>query len=96
MNTFATQRVQISRQSCHQCFTFTGSHLCYLVIVQDHAADQLNVVVTHFQRAYGGLTADCKGFVKQLLKGLARGKTLLEFLGFLLELIIGKRLQWRF
>ena len=86
--TFATQRIQISRQSCHQCFTFTGSHLCYLVIVQDHAADQLYVVVAHVQRAHGSLTADRKGFVKQFLKGLARGKTLLEFLGLLLELII--------
>ncbi len=56
VHAFAGQGVQISRQRRGQGFTFTGAHFSDAAIVQHHAADQLDIKVTHAEHAFTGFT----------------------------------------
>ena len=50
MYAFARQGVQVNGQGSHQRLSLTGGHLGDLTLVQDHAADQLHVVMHHVPR----------------------------------------------
>ena len=84
VHALAADGVEVGRQGCDQGLTFTGTHFGDLVIMQNHAADQLHVIMTHAQRAYRRLSTNRKCFIEQLFQGFAVGKTLAEFVGFLL------------
>jgi hypothetical protein len=60
--------------------------------VQDHAADQLDVVVPLAQHPLGGLAHHGEGFVQQLVEGLALGQAFAEFDGLGAQLLVGERL----
>ena len=84
MDTLATDRIQIGRQRRYQGLTFTGAHFRDLVVMQYHAADELHVIVAHAERPDGGLAADGKSLVEQLLEVFTVRVALPEFFGFLL------------
>ena len=44
---FVGQSVQVNRERCDECLTFTGSHLGDLTLMQYHTAEELNVIVDH-------------------------------------------------
>jgi len=52
------QRVEIGGERRHQRLAFARRHLGDLALVQHHAADELDVEVTHAERAPGRLPAD--------------------------------------
>ena len=56
VNPFAGQGVEVSRQCCGQRFTFTCTHLSDAAFVQHHAADQLDIKVTHTKYTFTGFT----------------------------------------
>src|SRR5690606_30645237 len=72
-----------------------GAHLGDLAHVQDHAADQLHVVVAHAQDADAGLAADREGLGEDLVERFAVGDALLEFRGLGLQLFVAEGLHLR-
>ncbi len=55
VDALAGQRVEVTGQGRDQRLAFTGAHLGDPARVQDHAADQLDVVVAHPERALAAL-----------------------------------------
>jgi hypothetical protein len=90
------QRVEVHRQRRHQGLAFAGAHFRDLAQVQDHAADQLHVVVAHTQHAAAGLAAHRERFRQHLVQGLAAGDAPAQFRGLGLQLRIGELLHLRF
>ena len=68
----AGQAVQVDRQRRRQRLAFAGAHLRDLAVVQDHAADQLDVEVAHAERALGGFAANGERFRQQLVEHLCK------------------------
>ncbi|MCY1183523.1 hypothetical protein D9M73_241530 [compost metagenome] len=95
MNALAFQRVEVHRQRGHQGLAFTGAHFGDLAQVQDHAADQLDVVVAHAEHTAAGFTADREGFREHLVQGFTVGDALLELRGLGLELLVGELFDFR-
>jgi hypothetical protein len=87
----AGKRIQVGGQRCHQRLALTGPHLGDLAIVQDHAADQLNIEVTHAERALAGLANDGKSLRQQRIQRFALGHPGLEFSGLAAQRLVGQR-----
>ena len=77
MRAAAAQRIQIYRQGGYQRFAFAGFHFRNLAIVQHHAADQLDVEVTHVEHAPAGLAHHGKGLDQDLAQHFLDGVMLL-------------------
>ena len=56
MDTLACDSIQEHRQRSHECFTFTGSHLGDLSLMQDNTTDKLDIVMNHVP---GNLVTAC-------------------------------------
>ena len=82
------QSVQVCRKCCDKSFSFTCLHLGDVVPVKSDAAGDLNREVLHLQYSVGGLSADCKSVRQDIIRGLAVGKSLLEYPRLSLELIV--------
>ncbi len=82
MHATSGQRIQIDRQGSHQRFTFTGFHFRNLALMQDHAADELHVVMAHTEYAFRCLATNSKGFRQQVIQRFALFQALFEFAGF--------------
>ena len=67
MDTSSGQCIQVSRQSRGQGLAFTGLHFSDLVVVQHHAAHQLDVKMAHAEHTLGGFANGGEGFGQQLL-----------------------------
>ncbi len=93
VNALAGQRIQVDRQRCYQRLTLTGFHLGDLAFVQCHAADQLDIKVTHAHHPLARLADNGKGFGQQLVQGGTIGQALLELAGLRLQLFIAQRIQ---
>ena len=93
VHALAFQGVEVGGQGGDQGLALAGAHLGDLAHVQDHAADQLHVVVAHAQHPHAGLAADGKGLGQDLVERLAVGDALLEFGGLGLQLGVGQRLH---
>ena len=95
VHTFTGQGVQIGRQRGHQRLALAGAHLRDLAVVQDHAADQLDVEVAHVERALSRLPNDGEGLRQQLVQRLAVGQALLESRRLGAQLRVGQALDLR-
>ena len=95
MNTTASQRVEIDRQSRDQRLAFAGLHLGDLALVQDHAADQLHVEVPLPDGALGRLAHGRERRHQDVVERLAFGELLLEGNGARAKLLVGERQQFR-
>ncbi len=58
--------------------------------MQGHAANELNVEVTHAHHALAGLTGDGEGFGQELVQCFAFGQTLLELGSLATQLLVGE------
>ena len=96
VHTAAGQGVQVGRQGGRQGFTFTCLHFGNAVGVQHHAADQLDVEVTHAEHTAGGFTDGGERFRQQLLQCFALLQTLTVLGGLRLQFLIGQCLELRF
>src|SRR6185369_9154750 len=69
VNTAATREcIQIRRQGGDERFALARAHLSDFALMQNDAADQLHVEVTHAGRAYAGFANDCESFRQNLVK----------------------------
>ena len=67
VNALAFERVQIGGQSRDERLAFARLHLGDRPVVQDHAADQLDVEVPHVEHAAASLADDGKGLVEEVV-----------------------------
>ena len=95
VDALAFQRIEVDRQRGDEGLAFAGAHFGDLAQVQDHAADQLHVVVAHAEHALGGLAADGEGFRQELVERFAGLDALLELRRLGLEFGVGQLLQLR-
>src|SRR5262249_31254799 len=96
MHAASRDRVEIDRKSCDQRLAFAGLHFRNLALVENHAADQLNVEMTLTERALRGLADRSEGRNQQLIERGACSDLLLEFLGAGLQRVVGKSLELLF
>ncbi len=89
----AGKGVQVHGQGGGQRLPFAGAHFRDLAVVQDHAADQLHVVVAHAEHAHRRLTHDGEGFGEQIVRRLALGDALAELLRLRLKRFVRERLH---
>ena len=90
---FAFQRIQVCRQCCHQCFTFTGFHFRDSALVHDDTAHQLYGEMFHIQHMSTGrcFSYHCICFRQDIIQCFAVCQTILEFLCFTSQFFIRKR-----
>ena len=71
VDAFALERVEVAGQRRHERLAFARAHLGDRALVEDHAADELHVVVAHLERALARLTADGERLVQDVVEGRA-------------------------
>ncbi len=96
MHALARQRVQIDRQGTDQGLPLTGAHLGNSAHMQDHAADQLLIVVTQANDASRRLSYDRERLGQNRIERLSIADTLAEFVGHRAKRGIIQRLETRF
>ena len=67
MDAIAGEGVEVGRSSGHQRLAFTGLHFGDVAQVQGSATHQLDVEVTHAERARGRLTHGGEGFREEII-----------------------------
>ena len=95
VDAFAFERVEIGRQRGDEGLALAGLHLGNLALVQDGAADELDVEVPHVEHAASGLPHDRKRLRKQVVERRALGEAFAEFRGLGAQLLLGERLDGR-
>src|SRR5215470_15256924 len=73
MHAFARESIEIDRKSCDESFTFTGLHLGDFALMEDNAADELNVEMAHVQHTPACFTGYSKSFRQDLIQDLFAG-----------------------
>ncbi len=81
VGTLLLQTGQVQRQRGCQGFTFTGAQLGDCPSLQDNAADHLDVVVPHSDRAPGGLPHGSEGLRHEIFERFAALQPFLELAG---------------
>jgi hypothetical protein len=86
----AGERVEIGGQRRDEGLAFAGLHLGDLAVVQDHAAEELDIEMTHAQRALRRLAHDRESFGEELVERCAVGMALLQRIGLAAQFRIGQ------
>jgi hypothetical protein len=87
----AGERVEIDRQRGHERLALARAHFRDLAVVERHAADQLDVEMTHLQHALARLAHDGKRLRQERVERLAVRRAAFELRGLRLQLPIGQR-----
>ena len=90
VDALAGEGVEIGGHGGHQGLAFTGLHFGDLALVQDDAADELDVEGAHPQDPGGGLPGRGEGLGQKVVQGLLPVEALLELGGLGLELGVGQ------
>ena len=91
VHAFAGQRVQVDRAGRDKGFALTRLHLGDHAAVQHHAADKLDVEVTHIEHAPARFTHHAEGFGEQVIERLTVVDALLEVGGARAQIFVGER-----
>ena len=78
MHTLACQCIQITGQSCHQGFTFTGLHFRNASLMQHQRTQDLNREMLHFQYTPAGFPTGGKSLRQNIIEGFTICQTRLE------------------
>ena len=93
VDALAAEGVEVGGQGRDERFSFARLHLGDLALVEDDAADELDVEVAHLRRAAGGLADDGEGLDEDVVEGGALGELLPEFGRLGPELGVGEGLD---
>ena len=93
VNALAADRVQIDRQRGHQRLALAGGHFGDLALMEDHAAQQLDVVMTLSEVSLGGLADGGEGVDQDIVEGLAVLEPLAERGGACAQLVVREALE---
>ncbi len=96
VDALAGERVEVDGQRRHQRLALAGLHLGDAAVVEDHAADELNVEVTLAEGALGRLADGGESRDEKIVERLAVRKFCAEEGGLRLQLLIIKLLKFRF
>ena len=91
----AFEGVQVERQRGDERLALAGLHLGDLALVEDDAADELDVEVAHADVPPRCLAHDGEGFGQDVVHALAVGQALAELVGLGAQLGVGQRLDRR-
>ena len=91
VHAFAGQRVQVDRAGRDKGFALARLHLGDHAAVQHHAADTLDVEVTHVEHAPARFTHHAEGFGEQVIERLTVVDALLEVGGARAQIFVGER-----
>ena len=95
MHALAVERVEVRRQRGDERLAFAGDHFGDVAVVQDHAADELHVVVPHAEEAAARLAADGEGLDQDVVERFAGGQPAAELGRLAAQLVVGHRLVLR-
>ena len=95
MDALAGNGIEVGRQRADQRLAFTGAHFGDFAVVQHHAADHLDVEVTHAEGTHTGFANHREGFGEQIVKRFAIGVALAELVrlgaqGFIAQGLCGR------
>ena len=90
VNALARERVEVARKRCNERFALARAHLGDAALVQDDAADELNVEMSLPDGAPRRLANDRERLGKHRIKALAAPVAALEFLGLAAKLLVRK------
>ena len=88
VHALTAQRVEIGGGDSNQGLAFTGAHLRDAALVQDHAADQLYIILALAEGPLGGFPHHGKGFVEQIVERFALFDPRFELSGLATKLLI--------
>ncbi len=96
VNAAARQRVEINRKRGNERLAFAGLHLGDFALVQNHAADELNVEVALPQRTLTRLahSGECRD--QNVVEGGPPGQLLFEFISPGTQRLVGELRQFAF
>ena len=93
MDALAGERVQVDGQRGDQGLALAGLHFRDLAVVQDHAADELDVEMALAEGAAAGLADHGEGFRQQVVQRRAIGQAGAEFRGLGGQSLVRQRLH---
>ncbi|MPN20213.1 hypothetical protein SDC9_167591 [bioreactor metagenome] len=96
MHALAGERVEVRRKRCHQRFAFACLHLGDAALMQNHAAEQLHVEMTHVHGAHRRLANSRKRLSHDAVQRFAVLQPLAKELCLRAELFVRHRLHLRF
>ena len=88
VDALAFQGVQIDRRHGDQGLAFAGPHFGDAALMQDHAARQLDVILTLAQHPLGRLAHDGEGFRQDLVQAFAIAQTVAESVSHHPQLVV--------
>ncbi len=91
----ALQRVEIGGQSGDERLAFASDHLGDIAAMQNHAAHELDVIVSHLEESTPGLATGGERLGQEIVQRLPAGQTLAELDGLRLKSVVGERLHRR-
>ncbi len=91
VDALAGEGVEVAGEGRDQGLALAGPHLGDLALVQDHAADQLDVVVAHAEDPARRLADDRESRHEEIVEALAGGELPSELLGLAAQRLVGER-----
>jgi hypothetical protein len=95
VHALSAERVQVCGEGRDKCLALAGLHLGDVALVQEDAADQLNVEGAQAQRAPGPLATIREGFRQEVVETFAVHGTLAEFRRLFDDPLVGQLLELR-
>jgi hypothetical protein len=93
VDALARERVEGDRERGRECLALAGLHLGDRTVVEDHAADQLDVEVAHAERAPPGLARKRERLEQEVVERLAACSPLPELVELLADLLVLEQLH---
>ena len=93
VDALACERIQVHGSGGDEGLAFTGLHFGDTALVQDHAADQLDIEMPHVEHAATHFADHRKGFFENVVERRALSETLLEIDGLSGQIDVGKFLE---
>ncbi len=93
MDAFAFEGVEVGGERGDERFSLARLHFGYLALVEDHAADDLDIERAHPDGAAGGLAGDGERFDQDVIQGGALAELVLEFGGLGAKLVVRQLLD---
>ena len=95
MHALAGERIEVRGQRGHERLAFAGAHFSDFAVMQNHAADELDIEVTHFQDPLASFATHGKRFRQQGVERFAIRIARLQCGRLCLQLGIGKLFHGR-
>ena len=90
VNTTSRDRIEVTREGCHEGLTFTGLHFGDVAEVKRGTTHDLNVIVTETKGTFGCLANGGECFGQKVIQGFACGITIAELNRLVSQFVVGE------